>query len=49
MTAQGQWGFCQVPNTAVVTGITARKGGFNTYTTASRNGGAMLWIFGKSI
>ena len=49
ITTQDEWSFCQVPNKAAVTGISARKSGFNTYTTASRNGGALLWIFGKSI
>ena len=48
ITTQDKWSFCKVPNSAAVTGISARKGGFNTFSTASMNGGALLWIFGKS-
>lgn len=48
LTTSGVWSGCIQPTDAIVDFVSTRKNGGNAYNTVSRNGGTMIWIYGKS-
>ncbi|CAF0814130.1 unnamed protein product, partial [Brachionus calyciflorus] len=47
LTSTNVWEECVVPTNAIVTYVTTRKNGGNWINSLSKNGGTMIWIYGR--